>query len=75
MLADLHRVLLTYWEQFLYILPKLALALVLLLLAITVANRLSRLLGSRLRARSHDPLLADFLTGISRWVFLLLGQD
>jgi small conductance mechanosensitive channel len=73
MLRDLHRVLSAYWQQFLYVLPKLALALVLLLAAVFIANRLSRVLGTRLRNRAHDPLLADFLTGISRWVFLLLG--
>lgn len=73
MLNDLNRVLSTYWQQFLYVLPKLALALVLLIVAIFVANRLSGLLGSRLRRRSHDPLLADFLTRISKWVLVLLG--
>ncbi|AII53541.1 mechanosensitive ion channel family protein [Hymenobacter sp. APR13] len=73
MLNDLNRVLSTYWQQFLYVLPKLALALVLLVVAIFIANRLSGLLGSRLRRRSHDPLLADFLTRISKWVFMLLG--
>ncbi|MBC6698638.1 mechanosensitive ion channel family protein [Hymenobacter puniceus] len=73
MLNDLNRVLSTYWQQFLYVLPKLALALVLLIVAIFVANRLSVLLGSRLRRRSHDPLLADFLTRISKWVLVLLG--
>jgi small-conductance mechanosensitive channel len=73
MLNDLNRVLSTYWQQFLYVLPKLALALVLLVVAVFVANRLSALLGSRLRRRSHDPLLADFLTRISRWGLVLLG--
>ncbi|UOQ64537.1 mechanosensitive ion channel family protein [Hymenobacter volaticus] len=73
MLHDLHRVLSTYWQQFLFVLPKLLLALVLLAVAITIANRLSRVLGTRLRSRAHDPLLADFLTGISRWALWLLG--
>jgi small conductance mechanosensitive channel len=73
MIRDLHRVLSTYWQQFLFVLPKLAFALVLLLIAVFVANRFSNLIGGRLRNRSHDPLLADFLTGISRWVLLLLG--
>ncbi|MBD2716136.1 mechanosensitive ion channel family protein [Microvirga sp. STR05] len=73
MLQDLNRVLSTYWQQFLYVLPKLALALLLLIVAIFVSNRLSTLIGGRLRRRSHDPLLADFLTRISKWVFVLIG--
>ena len=71
--ADLHRVINTYWEQFLYLLPKLGVALVLLLLAVFISNRVSRLIGGRLEGRSHDPLLAAFLTRLSKWALLLLG--
>ncbi|WP_400190609.1 mechanosensitive ion channel family protein [Hymenobacter sp. B81] len=73
LLNDLHQVLASYWNQFLYLLPKLALALILLVVAIFLANRLSRLIGGRLHARSHDPLLAEFLTRLSKWAFILLG--
>ena len=73
MVADLHRVLTAYWEQFLFVLPKLVLALVLLAVGLVVANRLSRLLGHRLHRRSADPLLADFLTRISQWVLGLIA--
>ena len=71
--ADLHHVLTAYWKQFLFVLPKLVLALVLLAVGLFVANRLSRLLGRRLRRRSADPLLADFLTRISKWVLVLMA--
>lgn len=71
--ADLHRVINTYWEQFLYLLPKLGIALVLLLVAIFISNHVSRLIGGRLEGRSHDPLLAAFLTRLSKWLLLLLG--
>lgn len=73
MIRDLNRVLATYWQQFLYVLPKLAIALVVLLVAAFLANHLSSLLERRLRGRSHDPLLAEFITRISKWVLLLLG--
>ncbi|QJX48861.1 mechanosensitive ion channel [Hymenobacter taeanensis] len=73
MLQDLNRVLAAYWQQFLFILPKLLIAGVLLLIAIFIANRASNLLGRRLRSRSSDPLLPDFLANISRWVMLLAG--
>jgi small conductance mechanosensitive channel len=72
-LTDLHRVVNTYWTQFLYLLPKLGVALVLLIIAVFVANRLSRLIGGRLQSQSHDPLLAEFLTRLSKWALLLVG--
>ncbi|KAA9327489.1 mechanosensitive ion channel [Hymenobacter busanensis] len=70
---DLRDVLNTYWAHFLFLLPKLGVALVLLFIAIFISNRVSRLLGGRLQARSHDPLLAVFLTRFSKWALLLLG--
>ena len=73
MIQDLHRVLSTYWQHFLFVLPKLLVALVLLVAAVFIANRVSALLGGRLRSRSSDPLLADFLANISKWVMVLLG--
>ncbi|MCB2379493.1 mechanosensitive ion channel family protein [Hymenobacter sp. BT635] len=73
MLSDLQRVLNTYWQQFLYISPKLLIAFIVLVLAIFVANHLSSLLGSKLRAKSHDPLMAEFLTRFSKWALILAG--
>ncbi|RYU81278.1 mechanosensitive ion channel family protein [Hymenobacter persicinus] len=73
MLQDLSRVLFSYWEQFIYLLPKLFVGLIVLGLALLVATRLSALLGGKLRARSHDLLLADFLTRFSKWALLLVG--
>ncbi|RSK50241.1 mechanosensitive ion channel family protein [Hymenobacter rigui] len=73
MFQDLQRVLATYWQHFLFVLPKLFIALLLLIVAVFIANRVSTLLGGRLRQRSTDPLLADFLASISKWVMVLLG--
>ncbi|WP_045690177.1 MULTISPECIES: mechanosensitive ion channel family protein, partial [Hymenobacter] len=73
MFQDMTRVLSTYWQQFLFALPKLLVALALLLVAVFIANRVSTLLGGRLRRRSTDALLADFLAQISKWVMILVG--
>jgi small conductance mechanosensitive channel len=73
MFSDLQRVLNTYWQQLLYISPKLLIAFIVLVLAIFVANRLSALLGGKLRAKAHDPLMADFLTRFSKWALILAG--
>ncbi len=66
--TDFHHILAAYWQQFLLVLPKLLLALVLLAIGLSIAGRLSALLGRRLHRRSTDPLQADFLTQISKWV-------
>jgi small conductance mechanosensitive channel len=73
MIQDLNRVITTYWSQFLYVLPKLFIGLLVLAVALLIANRFSSLVGSKLRGRSHDPLLADFLTRFSKWALFLVG--
>lgn len=73
MMQDLQRVLAAYWQQFVFLSPKLLVALVVLAVAVPLASRLSRLIGTRLERRAHDPLLADFLARFSRWVFLFAG--
>ena len=73
MLQDLQRVLHTYWESFLYIAPKLFIALVVVSLALVISRRFSLLLGSRLQGKAHHTLLAEFLTNVAKWGMLLAG--
>ncbi|SDX46326.1 mechanosensitive ion channel family protein [Hymenobacter psychrophilus] len=73
MTTDVTHVLIAYWERFLFVLPKLLIALVLLAVGLFVAGRLSTLLSHRLHRRSADPLLADFLTQISKWALALIA--
>jgi small-conductance mechanosensitive channel len=73
LLHDVQEVFAHYWAHLLDLLPKVAVAIVLLVVALFLANRLSSLIGGRLHARSHDPLLAEFLTRLSKWAFILLG--
>ncbi len=73
MLNELNQVLLDYWHQFVHLLPKLLIALVVVAIGLTIANHVSQLLGSRLKKRSHDALLADFLTNFTRWSLLMAG--
>ncbi len=71
--TDFHHVLAAYWKQFLFALPKLMIAVMLLAVGLFVAGRLSSLLGRRLRRRSADPLLADFLARFSKWALALVA--
>ncbi|TDN39755.1 mechanosensitive ion channel family protein [Hymenobacter sp. UV11] len=73
MLHDLQEVLHAYWQQFVVLLPRLVLALVLFLVVWIAAARLRPYLNRKLSARSDDPLLTSFLTQMGRWLVVLVG--
>lgn len=73
MLDDFNQVLHTYWDQFLYMLPRLLIAAVIMGVVWVGASRLRSWLAAKLSVRSDDPLLTDFLTQVGRWVLVLLG--
>ncbi|SMB99367.1 MscS Mechanosensitive ion channel [Hymenobacter roseosalivarius DSM 11622] len=72
MFDELNSVLRTYWAQFLFVLPRLLVGVVLLLIVWVVAGRLRLFLNRKLAGHSDDPLLTSFLTQIARW-FIVLG--
>jgi small-conductance mechanosensitive channel len=73
MLDDALRVANTYWTQFLYVLPRLVVAAILLAAVWVGASRLREWLAAKLGAHASDPLLIDFLTQIGRWLLIGLG--
>ena len=70
---DFTNVLLTYWEQFLYMLPRLLIAALVMGGVWVGASRLRTWLAAKLGNHSDDPLLTDFLTQVGRWVLVLTG--
>ncbi|MDQ2770940.1 MAG: mechanosensitive ion channel family protein [Bacteroidota bacterium] len=73
MLQDLLNVAHAYWTQFLFVLPRLLVAAVLLAGVWLAASRLRSWLAGRLAAHSADPLLTNFLTQVGRWLLVLGG--
>ncbi|MEJ7666246.1 MAG: mechanosensitive ion channel domain-containing protein [Hymenobacter sp.] len=73
MLHDLQEVLRAYWQQFILVLPRLVLALVLFVIVWAAAARLRKYLNRKLSAKSDDPLLTNFLTQMGRWLVVLVG--
>ena len=73
MLDDALRVANTYWTQFLYVLPRLVVASILLAAVWVGASRLRTWLATKLGVHASDPLLIDFLTQIGRWLLIGLG--
>ncbi|MBU6120430.1 mechanosensitive ion channel family protein [Hymenobacter siberiensis] len=73
MLAEFTTVFHTYWTQFLFVLPRLVMAAVLLAVTWLASSRLRSFLTARLAAHSADPLLTNFLTQVGRWLLVLSG--
>ena len=73
MLQDLLNVAHAYWTRFLFVLPRLLLAAVLLAGVWLAASRLRNWLAGRLATHAADPLLANFLTQVGRWLLVLGG--
>ncbi|GAA4353890.1 hypothetical protein GCM10023185_14910 [Hymenobacter saemangeumensis] len=73
MLEELSNVAHSYWMQFLYLLPRLLAAAVVLALVWVASGRLRAYLAVRLQAHAADPLLTNFLTEVGRWLLVLGG--
>ncbi|WP_210516058.1 mechanosensitive ion channel family protein [Hymenobacter terricola] len=73
MLEDFTAVAHTYWTQFLFVLPRLLVAAVLLAVVWLASGRLRSFLSDKLAAHSADPLLTNFLTQVGRWLLVLGG--
>ena len=61
-----------YWEQFLFSLPRILLALIIVLVVFFVASRVQVLLNRRLSGKAHDPLFARFISQLGK-VGLITG--
>ena len=73
MQLQLMKIFENYWEKFLTLLPRIALALAVLMITIFIARRLKNLVAKKAQARLEDPLLAKFLSQISKWVLVIFG--
>ena len=70
---ELSRALASYWQSFVQALPRLAMAVLLLLLVYFLAGYISRLLGHRLSGKAHDQLFSGFVTKLVRISLLIAG--
>lgn len=62
-----------FWKGFMYSLPKIVLSIVIIIITIIVARKLSRLVRNRIIARIDDVLLSNFIARISKWIITLIG--
>lgn len=61
-----------YWQAFLHALPRLAFALLVLLIAVFVALQVSRLARARLTGRAKDPLFGQFVANLVKYSLLIV---
>jgi small conductance mechanosensitive channel len=71
--TDLMVVLKTYWEKFLFLLPNILLAILLLFIFLWLASKVRNFLKNRLSSKSHDQITAHYIALMSRWVVVVIG--
>jgi small conductance mechanosensitive channel len=62
-----------YWEDFWFLLPKIVLAIGVLIIAFIVARRVKKIVQNRTNKRLDDPLLAKFISKVFQWTIIVLG--
>ena len=70
---DLLTQLQSYYDDFIVVLPKLLLAIVILTVLVWLSNRTRSYLGKRLTKRMDDPLLARFIARLTRTALILVA--
>lgn len=70
---DLTQHLSTYYDTFIALLPRLAVAILTLLVFYLIAVNLRKIAKYRLRKRTDDPLLADFIARLAGYVPIIIG--
>lgn len=62
-----------YWADFWFLLPKIVLAIGVLIIAFIVARRVKKIVQNRTSKRLDDPLLAKFISKVFQWTIIVLG--
>ncbi len=70
---DFGRVLGDYWERFLFLLPNLIFAAIILGITYFVAGKIKGILRNRLGGKAHDKITAEYIAIISRWIVFIIG--
>lgn len=62
-----------YWHLFVLALPRIGIAILLLLLVLFLASRISLFLQNKLSGKAHDPLFARFVARLVKFAFIIVG--
>lgn len=67
------KVMQKYLEDFWMLLPKMAVAIIVLIVTFMIARGLNKVVQKRAEKRLDDPLLAKFFATLSKWIVIVLG--
>ncbi len=62
-----------YWMNFLFSLPRIIVAVLVLLATTFIAVKVSGLVNKRLTAKTSDPLFSSFIVQLSKYLLILIG--
>lgn len=71
--GKLQQTLNNYWTGFIHLLPRLALAIVLMLVVLFLARHISKLLRKHLSDKAHDPLFTGLVAQLAKAVLIICG--
>ncbi|GJM30118.1 MAG: hypothetical protein DHS20C17_27530 [Cyclobacteriaceae bacterium] len=63
----------SHWQLLIQWSPRLAIGVLILVVFLFFSIRIKRLVINRLKNTMNDPLLARFLSGLAKWVFIVIG--
>ena len=69
---NLGQILGNYWQEFLEALPRIGLAIFVVVVGILIASWITRLLRQRLEGRMHDPLMGRFIANLLKVSLIIL---
>ena len=69
---NLGEILEAYWQGFLEALPRIGLAIFVVVVGILIASWITRLLRQRLEGRMHDPLMGRFIANMLKIALIIL---
>lgn len=72
-MSDITKVIQLYWEQFVFLLPRLLLATLILIISWFIAYRIKIFLDKKINTRAKDPLLIKYLSIVFKWLIIILG--
>lgn len=72
-MEDMIQILESYWETFLVLLPKIAIAVIIFIVFLIIASKLSQIVRRAASLRMDDPLVIRFLGRIAKWSLIVSG--
>lgn len=62
-----------YWESFLFLLPNILIAIIILVIAFWLASKVKSLLETKLGGKSHDAITTRYIALITKWIVIFIG--